>query len=80
MEQKIKLALERIIENTDTFRAIQELQNRIAKAMKKNPSLIFKGVKTLNDYTSRMSKHLTKPACTGILEQLKSEHQEIFID
>jgi hypothetical protein len=80
MEQNIKLALERIIENSDTFRAIQVLQGRIARAMKKNPSTIFKGARTLSDYTSRMSKHLTKPACSSILVELKSEHKELFAD
>jgi hypothetical protein len=78
METTIKTALDKIVEGMDTFRPFYELQSKVAKAMKKNPSVVFKGANTLSDYTSRMAKHLVKPACSQVLAELKATYREVF--
>ncbi len=75
-ETKVKSALDAIVEKMDSFKSLYDLQCRVAKAMKKNVSVAFKGTITMNDYTARMAKHLVKPACQKLLAELKASYSE----
>lgn len=74
----IKTGLDNVSQQLSSMKPFDELQKKIARALKKSPTVVFAGAKSFSDYTSIMAKHLIKPSCAKVLADLKETYRGIF--